>query len=346
MQLTDKDILLHLSISRITFLKFFEKKILLENIDSADKLSLSSINDIENLIGRNLTKAVWNGKENFHCAEIALHFCRTLGIQVVLFSEEDYPEALHQIDDCPYLLFCRGDVRILKNRCVSVVGTRRLTTAGKIAARQFAYDAVIDGCNVISGLANGADGFAHQGAIDAYFDYLERDGNPIVLGKTIAVLPSSIDEILPASHKRMAAQIIQSGGLLVSEYEPGMGMAKWHYVERNRIIAALSPATVVIEAPAGSGALITADFALEYGRDVMFHEIAFCENAQKVSHLVYTDLEKAHAKGTVSRYKLENTPEKYLEAGAPVVKNYKDYCSALVEAPGQRKNIPKQGELF
>ena len=137
-----------------------------------------------------------------------------------------------------------------------------------------------------------------------------------MLGKTIAVLPSSIDEILPASHKRMAAQIIQSGGLLVSEYEPGMGMAKWHYVERNRIIAALSPATVVIEAPAGSGALITADFALEYGRDVMFHEIAFCENAQKVSHLVYTDLEKAHAKGTVSRYKLENTPEKYLEAGA------------------------------
>lgn len=346
MQLTDEKALLHLSISRITFLKFFEKKILLENIDSADKLSLSSINDIENLIGRNLTKAVWNGKENLHSAEVALHFCRKLGIEIILFSDEEFPENLLEIDDCPYLLFCRGDVKILKNRGVSVVGTRRLTQAGKEAARQFAYDSVIDGCNVISGLANGADGFAHQGAIDAYFDYLEKDGNPIVLGKTIAVLPSAIDEILPAAHRKMAAQILQSGGLIVSEYEPGMPMVKWHYVERNRIIAALSCATVVIEAPAGSGALITADFALEYGRDVMFHEISFGESARTVSRIVKSDLEKGHAMGTVSKYKLENTPEKYLESGAPVIKDYKDYCKALVEAPGLRKNIPIQGELF
>ena len=106
--------------------------------------------------------------------------------------------------------------------------------------------------------------------MDAYFDYIETGLDASALGKTIAVLPSAIDEVLPASHKRLAAQILQTGGLLLSEYEPGRVMEKWHFVARNRIIAGLSPATIVVEAPAGSGSLITADFALEMGRDVMF----------------------------------------------------------------------------
>lgn len=348
MLLSDSELLLHISIARITFLTFEEKKKLANNIDSANNLGLSSIEDIEKITERTFSKkAKWDGKENLHAAEVALHYCKTLKIKVLLHSDEKYPELLRQISDPPYLLYCRGNESVLtEGRSVSVVGTRRLTQSGKNAAHRFAYDAVENGCNVISGLANGADGFAHQGALDAFFDYDEKGLDTLKLGKTIAVMPSAIDEIVPYSHKKMAEQILQSGGLLISEYEPGMGMANWHYVGRNRIIAGLSPATVVIEAPAGSGALITADFALENNRDVMFHEATFGEMAKKVADLANGELEKDHAAGKVSKYKVENRPEKFLEAGAPVIKDYKDYCKCLAEMPGMRSVVPEQGLLF
>lgn len=348
MLLSDSDLLFHISLSRITFLKFEEKKILAKNIDSADNLGLSSIEDIEQIIGRKISKkAIWNGKENLHCAQMALHYCKTFKIDILVHEDERYPELLRQIADPPYLLYCRGNVSLLTDsRSVSVVGTRKLSQAGKAAARQFAYDACVNGCNVVSGLANGADGFAHQGAVDAYFDYSERGLDTLKLGKTIAVLPSSIDEIVPASHKKLASQILESGGLIVSEYEPKMPIVNWHFVGRNRIIAGMSPATVVVEAPAGSGALITADFALENNRDVMFHEATFGNLAKQVAEMVGNQLEVEHAAGLVSRYKLENRPEKFLEAGAPVIKDYKDYCKCLAEMPGMRSAAPVQGTLF
>lgn len=347
--LSEDEILIHLSLGRITFLNFWEKNILFKKLDSSNTLAIHSIEDIENLVGRKLSKRViWDGKENLRMAKLALNYCRQLNIQIIVNFQSDYPEILRQIADPPYLLFCRGDVSLLKGRNISVVGTRRLSPAGKTAARQFAYNAVVDGKNIVSGLANGADGFAHQGAIDAYFDYLEKGIDASKLGKTIAVIPSSIDEIVPGTHKKMAAQILQSGGLIISEYEPKMGMATWHFVGRNRIIAGLSSATLVVEAPAGSGALITADFALENGRDVFFHEAAFGENAEQISALVKNELQAEHALGKVSKYKMENTPEKYLEAGAPVIKDYKDFCKALTELPGERSmpDIPVQGTLF
>ena len=82
------------------------------------------------------------------------------------------------------------------------------------------------------------------------------------------------------------------------------------------------------------------------GRDLFFHEAAFCDAASRISEVVKADLEKSHAAGRVSKYKLENTPQKFLSAGAPVIKDYKDFCVALVEAPGERKAPPVQGELF
>jgi len=348
-QLTEDQLLLHLSLGRMTFLNFQEKNILFKNLDSSNTLAIHSIEEIEKIVDRKFSnRVIWDGKENLRMAKLALHYCRQLNIQIIINTQSDYPEILRQIADPPYLLFCRGDVSLLKGRNISVVGTRKLSPAGKTAARQFAYDAVINGQNIVSGLANGADGYAHQGAIDAYFDYLEKGIDASRLGKTIAVIPSSIDEIVPGTHKRMASQILQSGGLIISEYEPKLGMATWHFVGRNRIIAGLSSATLVVEAPAGSGALITADFALEYGRDVMFHEAAFGQSAAQISALVKNELAAEHALGKVSKYKVENTPEKYLDAGAPVIKDYKDFCKALVECPGERnvRKAPVQGELF
>lgn len=347
--LTEDQILLHLSLGRMTFLSFQEKNFLFKKLDSSHTLAIHSIEEIEKIVNRSFSKrVVWDGQENLRMAKLALHYCNQFNIQILINTQPDYPEILRQIADPPYLLFCRGDISLLQGKNISVVGTRKLSPAGKTAARQFAYDAVMDGRNIVSGLANGADGFAHQGAIDAYFDYLEKGIDASCLGKTIAVLPSSIDEVVPYGHKRMAAQILQSGGLIISEYEPKMGMATWHFVGRNRIIAGLSAATLVVEAPAGSGALITADFALENGRDVLFHEAAFGQSAKQISAVVSNELQVEHAIGKVSKYKLENTPEKFLEAGAPVVKDYKDFCKALIEYPGERavKSLPVQGKLF
>ena len=306
----DFDLLLELYIARITFLSFNEKKILKKNLDSSCSLVLLSIVEIKKIINRDLSnKVVWNAKENFRMAQVALHFCNQLGVKILLHSDKDYPEQLRQIADPPYLLFYKGDVSLLSKKTVSVVGTRRLTQNGKIAAKEFAYNAALNGEVVVSGLAKGADEYAHRGVVDAYFDCFEKGLDTSNLGKTIAVLPSSIDEIVPLSNKKLAGQILQTGGLIISEYEPRMTITNWHFVKRNRIIAGLSFATVVVEAPAGSGALITVDFALENGRDVYFHKVCFSDNAKQIASIVKNQLETDFSMGKVSKYKKENTVE-------------------------------------
>ena len=158
-----------------------------------------------------------------------------------------------------------------------------------------------------------------------------------MLGKTCAVLPCGIDTIVPYANRKLAENILRSGGVIVSEYVPGVPAERWRFVQRNRIIAALSPATVVVQAPSGSGSLITADFALECGRDVLFHKAAFSENAAVVRNFTESELQARFALGKASRTKLENTPEKYLEAGAPVIENYQDFCKCMTEMPGMRR---------
>ena len=343
----DESVILKLFLARITFLTLQEKKKFANNIDSLSKLALCSIEDICNEIGRKIKNRIpWNGKENLRAAKIAAYKCMQLKCEILYIDDPDYPELLRQISDPPFLLFCRGNHKLLKEPSVSVVGTRKITPAGREATKKFAYDAAMDGCNVVSGLAVGVDGNAHQGAVDAFFDTDEKGGDTSVIGKTIAVMPSAIDEIFPNGQKHLAGQILQTGGCLVSEYEPGDEMANWHFVGRNRIIAGLSPATVVIEAPAGSGALITADFALDYNRDLLFHEATFGQMADQVAKVVSDDLEKLFAAGRVSKHKLESRPEKFIKDGAPVIKDYKDYCRALAESPGTRSANIVQQKLF
>ena len=340
---TEETLVLTLSVARIPFLDFNQKIKLLKNLDNPQSLVLQSIEDIYKLSQcQKVKRPFWNGSDNLRMAKAEAFQCKRLGIKILLYDNPLYPEALKQIADPPFLLFVRGNENLLSGRCLSVVGTRRLSTAGREAAKSFSYDAVMDGCNVVSGLAYGADACAHQGALDAFYDNPAGQG----LGRTIAVLPCAIDEIVPYQNKRLAAQILQSGGCLVSEYAPGTPTQKRNFVARNRIVAGLSEATVVIEAPNGSGALITADFALEEGRDVFFHQVAFGEAAESISQTVKSGLEKDFAAGRVSKFKLENCPERFLKEGAPVIKDYKDFCVALTEMPGMRSTGPIQGELF
>jgi DNA processing protein len=169
-----------------------------------------------------------------------------------------YPRLLAAIYDPPPQLWIRGggDPAVLERPCLAVVGARSCSSYGRAVARSLARDAAAAGVVVVSGLARGIDGEAHRGALDAG-------------GVTAAVLGCGIDRDYPATHRELARSIIESGGLVLSEYEPGVEPAPWRFPARNRIISGLSQVTVVIEARERSGALITADFALEQGREVM-----------------------------------------------------------------------------
>ncbi len=167
-----------------------------------------------------------------------------------------FPPLLGAIHDPPASLFVRGaSVDVLSSAAVAVVGARSCSSYGRSVARSLGRELAAAGLVVVSGMARGVDGEAHRGALEGG-------------GVTVAVLGCGIDRDYPAAHAELARRICERG-LVVSEYEPGVEPAPWRFPARNRIIAGLCRATVVVEARERSGALITADFALEEGREVL-----------------------------------------------------------------------------
>ena len=171
-------------------------------------------------------------------------------------SDPGFPSALAAIFDPPAGLFVRGAgrTRILDLPAVAIVGARACSTYGTHVAKMLGRELAAAGLVVVSGLARGVDGAAHRGALEAG-------------GTTLAVLGCGIDRDYPAHHRELAAQIAATG-LIVSEYPPGVEPAPWRFPARNRLVAGLAAATIVVEARRRSGALITADLALEEGREV------------------------------------------------------------------------------
>lgn len=166
-----------------------------------------------------------------------------------------FPPLLAELYDPPARLYLRGtDPEILSRTCVAVVGARSCSPYGAQVARELGRELSAAGLVVVSGLARGIDGEAHRGALAAG-------------GLTVAVLGCGIDRDYPRAHAELARRVA-ADGLVVSEYPPGVEPAPWRFPARNRILAGLAAATVVVEARERSGALITADFALELGRDV------------------------------------------------------------------------------
>jgi DNA processing protein len=179
---------------------------------------------------------------------------RELGVRVVTVEEPAYPLRLASVAMPPHVLFVTGAPAALsRDRSVAVVGTRRATTTGRTTAGRIATALVAADATVVSGLAFGIDGAAHEATV--------RAG-----GTTVAVIGGGHAVVAPRSHARLAAAIIESGGAVVSELPPDVKPSHGTFPRRNRIISGLSDATVVVEAPARSGALITASWALEQGR--------------------------------------------------------------------------------
>lgn len=257
--------LLALMINRISGLIGDERIRLLEKFDNADDFSVLSKKDIEGIIGRVLGARSWNGDQIRALAENDAALALKKGIRWVSWKDETYPPLLREIYDPPVMLFYRGSLPNPEKPLAAVVGTRKPSPQLRDRAFVLGRDLGEAGIPVVSGLALGIDSMAHLGNIIA--------GAP-----TIAVMGTGVDEVYPPSNRDLARRILETGGLLLSEYPPGTGPRKWQFPARNRIISALARGTVIVEAPEKSGALITARFALEQGRDIWVDMLGVSSN--------------------------------------------------------------------
>ena len=176
------------------------------------------------------------------------------GIKTLIWTDEGYPKYLSQIEQPPPVLYYLGDLTPADDLAIAIVGTRNVTQYGRQVTHDSAAYLAGNGVTIVSGLARGVDGIAHQAALD-------------VGGRTIAVLGSGVDVIYPPEHRKMADRIASSGAI-VSDYPPGTKPDGINFPPRNRIISGLSRGSIVIEAGETSGALITAKFAVEQNREV------------------------------------------------------------------------------
>lgn len=177
------------------------------------------------------------------------------GVSVITVEDDGYPRLLREIHAPPSVLYMQGALLPADERAVAIVGTRRSTRYGAEVAARLAGDLAQAGVTIVSGLARGIDGVAHQAALDAG-------------GRTLAVFGTGIHQIYPPQHRNLAARIAESGAL-ISDYAPDRTVEAANFPARNRIISGLSRGVIVVEAPSRSGALITADFAGDQGRDVL-----------------------------------------------------------------------------
>ncbi|HVP20225.1 MAG TPA: DNA-processing protein DprA [Anaerolineaceae bacterium] len=178
-----------------------------------------------------------------------------LKVTVITREEDSYPRRLKEIEQPPPVIYVRGEILPEDDFAVAVVGTRRITVYGRQVAEEIGTFLAQNGITVVSGLARGVDAVAHDSAIKAG-------------GRTFAVLGCGVDRIYPPEHQRLAERIMECGAL-ISDYAPGTPPDAINFPPRNRIIAGLSLASVVVEAGETSGALITATFAADQGRDVL-----------------------------------------------------------------------------
>ena len=210
----------------------------------------------KNYAVKTLSVGVYNNIENSFHSDIYRTQClenlQKKGIKCVTYISPDYPEGLKNIDEPPVVLYCKGNTELLKSNCFSVVGSRR-TSAQALALCKKISGELTSAFTIVTGMAEGADSAVVEGAISS--------------GKVISVLANGFDFFYPANNRALIEKVA-SHGLLISEYLPHIRPAKYNFPVRNRIIAGLSKGTLVVSAGVKSGALITADLAVEYGREV------------------------------------------------------------------------------
>ncbi len=244
-----------LFIQRLPFLRLEEKQALLSSLENGLDYAGLFLGDIAAIIGRHIAYRDFDACRIAGQAEDDAEFLVRTGSRFVCICDPAYPAALREIPDPPFGLYLRGADIPSDRPALAIVGTRYPTPEGITAAESAAEECACADIGVISGLARGLDSAAHRGALAGG-------------GFTCAVMPCGIESVYPQSNRNLAASILEKGGLLLSEYPPGSQIYRSRFPERNRLISGLARGVLVCEAPSGSGALITADFALDQGRDV------------------------------------------------------------------------------
>ena len=235
-------------------LSITSEHILLDRYEDPERIYEASEDDLRELLPPGEAAAVLS-RRSLGYADKVLEDCAKLQVQILTIRDALYPNRLRNIDSPPIVLYVRGTMPVIDDEvAITVVGTRKPSDTGAQIAETLAYDLAQGGALIISGMAEGIDGAAHRGAL--------RAGK-----KTIAVFGCGIDHCYPAFHEDLMKQII-ANGCVISEYAPGMMPARWTFPARNRIMAGLSLGTLVVSAPMRSGSLITANIALDQGRDV------------------------------------------------------------------------------
>lgn len=176
-------------------------------------------------------------------------------VYFITIEDARYPNQLRQIYDFPYWLYVKGNVSVLQEECVAMIGSRNCSLYGEKVAKQLAYYLAKQNKNVVSGMAKGIDAYAHIGCMKAG-------------GKTLAVLGSGVDRIYPRENEKIYQSILATGGVILSEYPLETLPLAQHFPARNRIISGLCKKIIVVEAGEKSGSFITVDFALEQGKEV------------------------------------------------------------------------------
>ncbi|MDR2964978.1 MAG: DNA-processing protein DprA [Treponema sp.] len=231
-----------------------EKIVMINSFVHEEELYLETTAYIEEILNRKLDRC-WDMLEYRNKADKIDTICRMRSMKWVSWSSKKYPPLLREIYDPPAVIYYRGELPDPEKSMLGMVGTRKPSPEAGTQAYNIAYGVGCKGISVVSGLALGIDSMSHRGNL--------ASGVP-----GYAVLGSGIDEVYPASNRQLAKQILDFGGAILSEYPPGVPPSKWSFPARNRIISGLSRSVIIVEAPEKSGALITANFALDQGKDL------------------------------------------------------------------------------
>lgn len=229
------------------------EKVLLELGQDVSIPNLFKIKNLKNLLGEELYENIKICANEQRLNQYQENL-KNMGVVLLTKFSENFPKKLSMLPDCPYFLFCKGDISLLTKPSVAIVGSRMPSNYGRIVTDKFTKSLAENGLVIISGLAYGIDSIAHRKALECG-------------GKTIAVLGSGFNFVYPAEHESLANEIAQKG-LLISEYCPSMKATRYSFPQRNRIIAGLADGVLITEASLKSGTIHTKDFALDYGKEI------------------------------------------------------------------------------
>ncbi|MEP6818246.1 MAG: DNA-processing protein DprA [bacterium] len=229
---------------------------LLERFGSAEAVYRATRAELEKV--RLLPEAVDSiiARDQHDRAGAEIEAVRKLGGDILILDDGVYPSLLREIYDPPIALYVKGAwAECLERPCVAIVGSRRCSTYGQNAASMLARDLAQRGVTIVSGFARGIDAAAHRGAIEGG-------------GRTVAVIGTGLDQVYPRDHKKLAAEVLQANGAIVSQFPLATPPVSENFPYRNRIISGLSLGVIVVEAAENSGSLITARLAIEQNREV------------------------------------------------------------------------------